>query len=149
MAARADEDVLRLDVAVRHAGGMRAVERLGDRHEQPHGVLAAELARDDEVLERAAADEPHREEQPLVRLAGLVDGDDVRMVDRGLELSLAAKAGAEDGVLAEVRVEDLQRDRALERQLRRLVDDAHPAAPEHRLDAVAGNVVSGLHRDAI
>ena len=34
--------------------------------------------------------------------------------------------------------DDLQRDRAVERELRRPVDDAHAAAPGHLLDAVAG-----------
>ena len=81
-----------------------------------------------------------------VSLAGLVDGDDVGVVDRGLELALAAKARAEDRVLAEVRLEDLQRDGPVERQLRGLVDDAHPAPPEDRLDPVSRDLISGLHR---
>jgi hypothetical protein len=63
--------------------------------------------------------------------------------------SVRSKAGAEDRVLAEVRIEDLQHDRAVERQLRRLVDGAHPAAAEHRPDPVSRNLVAGLRRGAM
>ena len=49
----------------------------------------------DHVLQGRPADQPHREEEAVLGLAGLVDGDDVRVVDRGLEQALAAEALAE------------------------------------------------------
>ena len=55
----------------------------------------------------------------------------------GLEQALAAEALAERVVLAEVGGEELERDGAVEGELRRLVDDAHAALTENALDAVA------------
>ena len=50
---------------------------------------------------------------------------------------LAQEALPERLVLGEVRRKELQRDHAVEDELVREVDDAHPAAAEHPLDAVA------------
>ena len=44
MVARADEDVLRLDVAVDQPGLVRGVERVGDRVQDPQRPRALELA---------------------------------------------------------------------------------------------------------
>ena len=117
---------------------MGRVERAGDLLERVEDAVRLEPVRD-EPPQVGAADELHREVEPVVRLAGLVHRDDVRMVERGLEHRLAAEPGGELRVGREVRREHLQRDRALERELRRLVHDAHPAAPEDALDAVAGD----------
>ena len=63
--------------------------------QEPQRARAVELAGDDQVLERRPADQAHRDEQPLVDLAGLVDRDDVRVVERRLDAALAAEALAE------------------------------------------------------
>ncbi len=64
------------------------------------------------------------------------------MVDRGGRARLAHEALAEVGVLGELRRDQLQRDRAVEVELERAVDDAHAAAARDPQDAVAGELVS-------
>ena len=48
----------------------------------------------------------------------------------GLDLALAPEALAEQTIVAQMRRQDLERDGAVERQLRGLVDDSHAALPE-------------------
>ena len=59
------------------------------------------------------------------------------MIQRRGEPALALEARAEHAVAGEAGREHLQRDRPIERHVRRAVDDAHPSAPGHRVDAVA------------
>ncbi len=99
--AGADEHVLRLDVAVDQPLRVRGVERLGHLREQAQRPPVVELAPQDQILERGALDHAHREEQPVVGLAGLIHGDDVGVVEGGLQQALAAEALAEGGVGAE------------------------------------------------
>ena len=73
-------------------------------------------------------------------LAGVVDRDDVRVVDRRGQPRLAQEPLAEAHVLGQLRREDLQRDVAVEREVVGAVDDAHPAAAEQRLQPVAGQL---------
>ena len=80
--AVADEHVVRLDVAVHEADGVRGVERVGDLAEQVERAPRVERAVADQVDERRPVDQAHREVQAVVGLAGVVDRDDVRMVER-------------------------------------------------------------------
>ena len=73
-------------------------------------------------------------------LAGPVDGDDVGVVDRGGDARLALEALAEAGVAGPLRRDQLDRDGAAERELRRAVDDAHATATGDRLDAATGDL---------
>ena len=90
-----------------------------------------------ELLEVAAGDVAHRDVELALVLAGVVDRDDVRMVERGGELRLAQEALSEAPVLGQLRCEQLEGDLAVERKVVGPVDDAHPAAAEQRLDPVA------------
>ena len=96
--AGADEHVLGLDVAVDEPFDVRGVERLGHLREQPQRPPVVELAAHDQVLERRSLDHAHREEQPAIGLTGLVDGDDVGVVEGGLQQALATEALAEGGI---------------------------------------------------
>jgi hypothetical protein len=145
----ADEDVLRLDVAVDQAGLVRRIERLGDRCEDPDRPAGIQLPRHDHVLQVRPSDQPHGDEHALVAVAGLVDGDDVRVVDVRLELPLAPKALAEQDVVAQVRREHLERHRPVERDLLRLVYDAHPALAEDPGDPVPGESRALLEDPAV
>ena len=75
----------------------------------------------------------------LVGLAGLVDGDDVGVVEGGLQQALAPEALAEGGIGAELHGQHLQRHHALQRELGGAVDGAHAALSERAVDAVAGD----------
>ena len=100
MVAAADEDVVGLDIAVDEPGLVGDVERIGDGGQDSQQPQHVEVAADDQVLQRPAGHEPHRQEQVVLEHARLVDGDDVRMVDAGLDQPFAAKALLEGGIVA-------------------------------------------------
>ena len=64
------------------------------------------------------------------------------MLQRGRNPRLGQKALAERHIVRELRREQLQCDVAIERQVVRPVDDAHPAAAHQRLDAIAGELLA-------
>ena len=117
----------------------------------PDRVARVEAAALQARLQVAPLDVAHRDEEEVVGRPGLVDRDDVRMVDRRGELRLAQEPVTERLVLGEAGGEQLERDPPLEPQVLGQVDDAHPAEAEQRLDPVAGElgadprVVAHLH----
>src|SRR5205823_13807018 len=116
--------VARLDVSVDESRLVGDVERLCDVCEQrqrPLGLEPAMLAQ--ELLEVAAGDVAHRDVELALVLAGVVDRDDVRMVERSGELRLAQEALAKALVLGQLRCEQLQGDFAVERKVMGPVDD--------------------------
>ena len=71
-------------------------------------------------------------------VAGLVDRDDVRMVDRRGQLRLAQEAVTERFVLGEAGSEQLECNSPPESQIHGQVDDAHPTPAEQRFDQITG-----------
>jgi hypothetical protein len=139
-AAALDQDVRRLDVAVDQPERVGGVERRGDlaaRVDRPVGPQAALLAQ--HGGEVRALDVLHREVEQPVDLAGVVDRDDVRVLERRGDPRLALEALAEALRLGVFRGDDLDRGAAPEVQVLGPVDDAHAAAPEAGLDPVAGD----------
>ena len=92
-----------------------SAEAIAREHAQ--GLAARQRPLHDHVGERRAVDEAHRDEHEPVGLAGLVDGDDVRVVERGGVAALEAEALAEALVADERRGEHLQRHAAVQREL--------------------------------
>ena len=137
-AIAAEQDVRRGDVAMDEPRGVRGVERgghlLGDRH-RARGLEDRPAAQDGAQVR--AVDVAHDEIEHLVLLTRVVDVDDVRVVHRGRHARLADEALAELRVVGELRGDHLDGDAALERQLRRLVDDAHPAMRGEPLQTAA------------
>src|SRR5581483_11595338 len=82
----------------------------------------------------------------VAALAGVVDRDDVRVVDRGHRLRLADEALAEVVVRRELREQRLQRSLAAEQDVLRVVDDAHTAFAEHADDAIAADLAPDTKR---
>ena len=125
-----DQDVAGLDVAVDEAARVGGVERRGDLGDHGGGVLGAHRAvGPSSAAQVGAVDQVHGHEQQAVLLAGVVDRDHVRVADRDRDPRLLAEAAAEALVGGELRRDDLERDDVVERQVGRLVDDAHPPLP--------------------
>ena len=87
-----------------------------------------------------AIDEAHRQEGGAVDLAGLVERDDVGVVDRGREVRLALEARPEVGVLRQLVGQQLEGHLAAQLALLGEVDDAHAAAAQDPLDAIRPEV---------
>ena len=87
-------------------------------------------ARAHEVLERPPLDELHHDELRLAVGAGVVDADDVRVVQAGGGLRLAAEAVDEARIACELRQQDLDRDGAVEDGVDPAVHLAHAAGAD-------------------
>jgi len=125
------EDVLGLEVAVDHPGGVGVHERVGERAPDEHPDLREAEAH---LLREGAERPPLHElgdEVALRRvLAGVVvDLDDARVREAGDGAGLAREAGPRLLGGGEVRVEELHRNLAVERGVAAAVHDRHaPAA---------------------
>ena len=134
----ADEDVVRLDVAVDDPVPVCEAERLEDLvgvRERLRDRKRA--ARHDELLEAPALDHLHRDVVGALGLAAVVDRDDVRVRQGRGRLGLAAEALDEEIVVRVALVQDLDRDAAAEVLVLGEVDVRHPARAELAHDAVA------------
>ena len=149
--ARVEQHVGGLHVAMHktaRVGRIQGARHLRDDADRVRRVQTAALQA---LLEVTPLDVAHGDEEDVLGRPGLVDRDDVRMVDRRGQLRLAQEAVTERLVLGEARSQQLERDLPLEPQILGQVDDAHAAQAQQRLDPIAGElgadprVVAHLH----
>jgi hypothetical protein len=141
-----DQDVARLDVPVDQAPAVGDVQRPADLPEDRQrlpGVEAALLGQ--HALEVGPVDVAHGDVEHALGVAGLVDRQHVGMVDGGGELRLADEPLPEPLVLGQLGRDDLERDPPAEAEVLGPVHHGHPAPPDERLNAVAGDL--GPRRD--
>jgi hypothetical protein len=131
---------------VHQAVGVRGVQRPGGLADHRHGAGGVHRP----LLGQhrgdvAAGHQAHVEEQPAVDLAEAVDGHDVRLVQPGGQVRLAAEALAVARVGGEVLGEDLERDHAVVLGVERAIDLAHAAATQQGLDPIGAELLQ-IHR---
>jgi hypothetical protein len=134
-----EEEIRRLEVAVDDAdvvGGRERLGRLEDPPQRPPRRHRPALG--EQSLEVGAAHELHGDPRLLVVLAGAVDADDARVIDRRERARLAEhpRAGRVGGDLLG---QHLQRDGAIELRVVRQEEDTHPPLRELPLDDVRAN----------
>ena len=123
---------------------VRCVECVGDLVDEPECALRVEgTLAGDQLSEVVALDVPHREVQLPVGVAGGVDRDDVRVIERGGDLRLAEEPVAEAIALRELRHEELEGHLAPEASVLGTVDRSHSPSPEQRLQPEAGDLAPG------
>ncbi len=125
-----EQQVLRLDVAMHDAVLVRVLQRLADRRHDGQRLLRREAARLHRLPQIHAIHELHEQVVKPARLPEIVDRDDVRMIERRERLGLVRETFGKLRIGHPLRREQLQRDQAAQRLLPRLIDHAHPAAPE-------------------
>jgi hypothetical protein len=119
------------------AAQVRVRERIRGLAEQPpHLVDRAPRLVLEQLRDVAAADERHDEVGDPVALPHVVDRHDVGVCELGGRLGLTREAGAEGGIVRELRGEDLDRDEPLEPEIARPIDHGHAAAADLVLDLV-------------
>ena len=144
--SRAQEDVGRLDVAMNDAGIVRGGDRAGHLDHDVERFGHGQGAAGDALAERFAFVERHRQKQAAVRrLVDLVDGADVRMIERGSRLRLDDQPLLRVGVVAERRCQHLERHRPLQSRVFGLIDLAHAAGANERRNAVARQGIARIH----
>ena len=116
---------------------MRRRQRLGDLRRQVERGLEIKRAPGDALPQRAPLEQLHHDERPALVLVDVVDGADVRMVQRRRRAGFAAEALERLAILRRRVRQELEGDETAEPQVFGLVDDAHPALAELRDDAVS------------
>jgi hypothetical protein len=107
------------------------IQRFAHPHDDLERLRCLQSRRADEVVERRAFHELHHEIQvPFRRRAEIEDRDNVRMIQLRHRPSLALETLCEVAVHADLQRQQLDRDRAIERFLTRLIDRPHAAAPD-------------------
>ena len=120
------------------------VERRGHGHDDALHAVEGRVGPVDELAQVRPGDEAHREIEDAAILAAAVDRNDVRVLERCREPSLRLEAPHGIGVLRVLGRDDLERDGPVEVLVGRSIDDTHPAAIEHALDAIARKDRTGL-----
>ena len=150
LARRREHDVGRLDVAVDDPRRVRGRERARDVHRVAQRLVHRQRPLREQAVERAALHVLHRDAVRAVgRLVDVVDGDDVRVIERRGGAGLADEARATFGVVERVAAQQLQRDGPGETGVARPVEHAHPSLAEllEDLVATAGRCRHGALRD--
>ena len=123
-------DVLGLQVAVHDAGAMRLGEAFGHLRGQVDRLLRIHPAAAEHVVQREAFDQLHHDVRLAERLADFVDRDDVGMVQRGCGARFLREAGQPIEVGGVLGGKELDGDIALQVEVPRPEDLAHPPCPD-------------------
>ncbi len=139
VAARGDEKIGGLDVAMDDAGGVGGVEAVGNLDAPVEEGFDVERAAGDFVFQSLAIEEFHGDEVAAFEFVNFVDGADVGVIQGGGGLCFALETLESLRVAGEIFGEKFQRDETAELGVFGFVDDAHSAAAEFFQDAVVGD----------
>ena len=135
--ALAEQDVLGLDVAVDDPGPVGIVQRVGHLAHDPECQIHRQGALPVEpIAERFAVDERHHVEQDAGGRAGIMQRQDMRMLQVGGGLDLAQETFRADRG-GDLLAQHLDGDLAIVLQIVGQVDGGHATRAELALDAVA------------
>lgn len=146
VAARGDEDVRGLDVAMNDAAGMGGVERVGDVDRNVEERVELQRTCGDEVFESLAFEIFHDDEGMAILRADFVDGADIRMIERRSGAGFAAEAFEGLRIVGNIFGKKLDGDEAAELEVFGFVDDAHPTAAKLVDDAIMGEGLTDKRR---
>jgi hypothetical protein len=141
LAAACHEEIRRLEVAmddVLLVGGgesVRGLQRPFERERRREGAVPLDL-----LAERLAFEELHHGEDDVPFHAEVVDGEDVRMRERGDGPRFALETRTSVRVLGEARGKHLERDVSPETRVLGAVDLAHAALAQPLDDTVPGDL---------
>ena len=135
-AVRRHLDICGLQIAVNDAALVGGIEGIGDLTRDVHRLFHRHGASRQPIRECVALDELHDQRVRRGRFLEAVDVRDVRVIQRGEHLSLAAEAREAIGIVGHGGEEDLDRHVAIQPPIATAVDFAHPARAEDAHDLV-------------
>ena len=113
-----EQQVAGLDVSVHDARMMSGAQCAADLIHDPHRFVEGERALDETIFERSSPQPAHHEVRAARFPPEVVERHDVRMLEAGDELRLVLEPADEQGVVGEIRVNDLDRDVTTDTRLR-------------------------------
>jgi len=131
----AHHDVVGFDVAVRDARGVRDLQSFGELATPGNQRINRHRFRRQRP-QRSPGDQFHDNKAAGVAFADFVDGDDVRMIERGNRQCFLLEAAQAIGIVREFGGQELYRDFALQPRIFRQPDFAHAAFTQARKDSV-------------
>ena len=123
---------------MQNAGLVRRGKTICQADDELEDVLPRAWTRLDPVSERTAVHELADKVLTPVLLAGVVDREDVGVIERGCELRLALEAPPSCRV-GQVGGDELDRDGAIQLRVGRAVDRAHPAFAKLMIEAICAD----------
>ncbi len=130
------QDVLRLDVAVDDLAFVGVLQRLSRLADDAERVLDGKLVFPDEpVANRLALDEGHHIVEEAVGHPGVVQAEDVGVLELGSDADFAEETVGTDGG-RQLRLEHLDGHHALVLRVAGQVDEGHPALTQQALHVV-------------
>ena len=135
------EDIRRLDVAMHDPFRMRSIQRIRHLNSQVHHSIGFQRPSRDEVLERGSFQIFHDNEGLAVFLANVVNGADVGMVQGRSRLRLALKTAQRLRIAGDFIRQELERNKAVQPGVFRLVHHPHAAAQLFQNPVVRNNLL--------
>ena len=124
---------------MQNAGGVRRGQAVRDAHEQLDDLPPRPLFGSGPSAKRASVDKFGDQVLAPIELACVVDGQNMRMIERRGHLRFALEAAAGRGIGPFVG-EELYRDRPIELRISRLIHLAHAAGPKPRENLVSADL---------
>jgi len=142
------QHIRRLQVAVDHPRGVRCPDAAQQADGEGVDLVERQRAHLQQLLDRGAGHMLHQQRGPSVHVEQLVDGDDMRMAQRGLGARLGAEALLDAAVAGR---EHLEREGGGQRRVPNQVDRREGAFAQAGGDDVAVDTVADreLHRGAV
>ena len=138
--------VLRLEIAVDDPGFVRLGDRAGDLRRDLHDARKRQPAGGDQLVQRLAVDQLHRDVGDAFRTSDAVDRDDVRVIEGRSDARFALEARKRCRTWRGRFFQDLDGDKAGEVGIARAVDLSHAAAAKQRHEFIRAEPGACLER---
>ena len=142
VAALGHKNICGLDIAMDDAFGVRRVQSISHFDGDLQNALQLHGAAGDGVFESHAIEEFHGDERFAVLDSDVVDGADIRVIQRGRGLRFALETRQSLGIFGNFVREKFQSNEAVEPRVFRFVDNSHATAAEFFHNAVVGYVLT-------
>jgi hypothetical protein len=136
VAALSHKNIRRIDIAMKDSVRVRGVESVGDLDCERQQRVHLQRTPPNPMLQGQPFQKLHGDEGFALLAADVVNGANVGVVQRGCSLGLEQKTGKRLGISGNLLGQEFEGDEAMQARVFRLVDHAHPAAPELLDDAV-------------
>ena len=128
LAARGDENICRLDIAVDNALGVGGIERVGDLNGKVHDLLGGERPAGNTHIQGHAFEQLHGDEAVPAIFANFMDGANIGMIQGGGGAGFALETLQRLRVMGQFIRQEFERNMAAELEILRFKDDAHSTA---------------------